>query len=198
MAGMIGGITNMAMGTVGTIFNAISGVKTDKKLQKLEGQDPVYSESPYVKQQLGLAQSLINARMPGGVQQERNIYRNQANSLGNIQRNATDSSQLLAMGAASQGQTNQALSDLGVTEAQDYYNRLGNLNQAQGVANEEHRNVFDDKVRRWQDQVNILMARYAMQQKGGQDISNLGGSFGSSMQGMGAGGGGGMGGMMGG
>jgi hypothetical protein len=190
MAQLVGPIIGGALGTVGTIFGAVAGMKADKKLSQLQKEDPVYHGSPYAHQQLGLAQSLLNARMPGAAAQERNIYSNQANYLGQVNRNATDSSQALALAGMAQGQTNQAFNQLGIQEAQDYNNRLQNMNQAYGVATEDKRAVFDDRVRRWQDQVNILMAQNSMRQAGAQSISNLGGSMGSSMTGaMGSGGG---------
>ena len=63
MAGMIGGITNTAMSTVGGIFSAIAGIKADKELDKLIKQDPRYTSSPYAANNLGLAQQLLNSRM---------------------------------------------------------------------------------------------------------------------------------------
>lgn len=195
---MIGTAIGGAFGSVGTIFGAVAGLKADKALSKLQKQDPVYGGSPEVASQYGLAQSLLNARMPGGVQAERNIYQTNSNTIGQVNRNATDASQALALAAGIQGRTNDAFTNLGTKEAQDYYNRLGNLNQATGAATEDRRAVFDDKVRRWQDQVNILMAQNAMRQAGAQSISNLGGSMAASAQGGMGGGGGMMGGMMGG
>ncbi len=187
MSSMIGSVIGGAMGTVGTIFGAVAGMKADKKLSKLQREDPAYTESPYVKQRLSLAQALLNARMPGATAMEQNVYANQANTTSNLQRNATDSSQLLALGAGVQGQTNDAFGKLGLAEAGDYYNRLQNLVGAQEGATEEHRNLFDDALRRWQDKVNINQAQYAMRQQGAQNFINLGGSVGGSVSSMGGG-----------
>lgn len=190
MAGMIGGITQTAMGTVGGIFSAIAGIKADKKLSKLIEQDPSYTSSPYAAKTLGLAETLLNSRMAGAATRERNIYGAGANAMGNINRNVTDSSQALALGAGIQGQQGQQFNDLQMQEGQDYYNKLNNLNQANAGMTEEHRNLFDDSVRRWQDQVNTVMTQYKMRQKGGNDVGQWGSglsSMGGGMGGMGGG-----------
>lgn len=189
MANMIGGITNMAMGTVGTIFSAIAGMKWDKQMSKLLDEDPQYEFDPYVKQRYGMAQTLLNARMPGAQSRERNIYSSGANTMANFQRNATDSSQLLAAAAGSQGQMGEQFNDLANDEAQDYYNRYGMYNEASKGMTEEKRNMFDDAVRRWQDAINIKTAQYKARAGGGQSMANLGGAFGntSGFGGMGGG-----------
>jgi len=181
-----------ALGVIGTIASNLEGDKTRRRLLGMLGKDPQYTESPYAKSRLGLATQLLNSRMPGATAMERNIYANQANYLGQAQRNATDSSQLLALGAAAQGQTNEAFGQLGISEAQDYYRRLENYNQGNDAMTQEHHASFDDKVRRWQDEANIYMARNQIRQNQGQSLVNLGSMFmGSSFGGGGKGGGGG-------
>ena len=174
MAGMIGGITQTAMGTVGGIFSAIAGIKADKKLSSLIKEDPKYTISPYAQNTLGLANTLLNARMAGATARERNLYGTQAAAIGNINRNATDSAQAIAAAAGAQGQTNAGFDNLQQMENQDYYNKLGNLNQANAGMTQEHQNLFDDNVRRWQDQVNTVMTQYKMRQKGGNDVGQWG------------------------
>src|SRR5690349_10802410 len=99
MASMIGGISGTAMGTVGTIFGAIAGMKADKELSKLKDKDPIYTSSPYAQKKLGLAETLLNGRMPGASTSERGIYGTQANAMSGVTRNATDASQALAIAA---------------------------------------------------------------------------------------------------
>lgn len=193
MAGMIGGITSTAMGTVGTIFSAIAGMKWDKEMSKLKDKDPAYTSSPYAQNNLGFAQTLLNSRMGGAAARERNLYGSQANAVSNINRNATDSSQALAAAAAAQGQTNAGFDDLQMREAQDAANKQNNLFNANKDMTVEHKDLFDDSVRRWQDQVNIITAQYKARKQGGSDIGQLG----AGLSGMGGGGGMG-GGMMGG
>lgn len=176
-----------ALGTVGTIAANISADKTRSELLKKTYDDPKYQTSEYTKSRFALAQQLLNARMPGVASAERNIGQTQANVQGNINRNATDSSQVLALAAANQGQTNQAYGQLDQQEAADYYNRLGNYNQQSTAMSEENQRMYEDSVRRWQDQVNIMLARHGLRQQQGQNLSNLGGMI-AGMGGMGGGG----------
>ncbi len=194
-AGIQGGL-----GTVGTIFGIVAGMKWDKEMSKLKDKDPRYTTSPYAQNTLGLAQTLLNARMAGAAGRERNILGNQANAMAGVNRNVTDASQAAALAAGLQGGSNQAYNDLQMQENQDYYNKLNNLNQANQGMTQEHKDLFDDEVRRWQDQVNIITAQYKARKQGGQDISNygamMGGLVGGAVGGTGGGSGGGMGGMM--
>ena len=137
-------------------------------------QDPTYTANPEAGKRLGMAQTLLNARMPGASAMERNIYGNQANQLANVNRNATDSSQALALGAAAQGQTNQAFQNLGVQEQQDYYNRLQNYTGAQQGVIQEGDKVYQDKVRRFQDLAGLTGAGEQNTQGAWNSIANLG------------------------
>lgn len=173
-----------ALGTIGTIAANLEGDKTRKRLLHMIGTDPKYEQSEYAKSRLGLATQLLNSRMPGATAMERNIYSNQANFNSQVDRNATGGSQALALAAAGQGETNNAFNQLGVSEAQDYYRRLENMNQANEGMTQEHHASFDDQVRRWQDEGNIYMQRNNIRQQQGQNMVNLGSMFmGSSMGG---------------
>lgn len=197
MAGMIGGITNTAMSTVGGIFSAIAGIKADKKLSSLIKEDPAYTSSPYAANNLGMAQQLLNSRMAGASAREKNILTSGANVRAGIGRNATDSSQALALMAGTQGQQDDSFGNLAEQEAQDAAMKQQNLFGANQGMTAEHKDLFDDSVRRWQDQVNTVMTQYKMRTKGGSDVSQWGAGLSSMGGGGGAsGGGGGMGGMM--
>lgn len=189
-AGIQGGL-----GTVGTIFGIVAGMKWDKELSKLKEKNPKYTSSPYAAKTLALAETLLNSRMPGAAARERNIYGSGANAMAGVTRNATDASQALATAAGIQGQQTDAFNSLQMQEGQDYYNKLNNLNAAYGGMTQEHKDLFDDEVRRWQDQVNIITAQYKARKQGGQDISNygamMGGLVGGAVGGVGGGGGGG-------
>lgn len=162
------------LGLVGTIGNLFASGRANRRLNDLIKQDPSYQSSPYASQRLALAQQLLNARMPGAATQERNIYGTQANTLANIQRNATDSSQALALAAGTQGQTNQAFNQLGQQEAQDYYNRLSNLTGAQQGMIQEGDKVYQDQIRRFQDLASIRGAQTQNTSNAWQSVSNLG------------------------
>lgn len=188
MCAWISSVVGGVLGTVGTIAANIEGDKTRRALNRARGTDPTYSESPYAKSRLGLASQLLNSKMPGQTDIEQKIYQTQANRMGQVNRNATDSNQVLALGAMSQGQTNQDFANLGISEAQDYYRRLDNWNNAEGEMTQEHHASFDDKVRRWQDNINITLARGQIRQQQGQNLSNLGSMFmGAGSMGMGGG-----------
>jgi len=144
-------LISAGIGGLGAIGGIINSFSSGSKLRNLLKQDPTYQSSPYAAQRLGMAQTLLNARMPGATAMERNIYGNQANQIANVNRNATDASQALALGAAAQGQTNQAFQNLATQEQQDYYNRLQNYTGAQQGMIQEGDKVYQDQVRRFGD-----------------------------------------------
>lgn len=124
------------------IAKFLTGAKQSREAKKIKPVWQQYMTSPFAKQQLGLARQLYGGRMFGAPQLERNIFSNQANFIGNVLRNARDSSQALALGAASQGQTNEALTDLQTREAQNRYSMLENLNRAYGVMTGEREKEY--------------------------------------------------------
>lgn len=187
-------LVGAAVGLIGAAGKMIGRGKANKEMNSLLAQDPKYVANPIARQRMGLAQTLLNARMPGSAALERNIYSNRANTISNLERNATDASQLLAGGAKVQGQTDDAFQDLQFNEAQDYQRRYGNLENAQeGVIREDDK-VFNDGVRRFQNKVQIKGAINENRQNSWGDVSNLG--FGlmnigmsGGLSGMGGGGG---------
>lgn len=171
-----------AIGLIGGVANLIGTGKRNRQLNQLLAQDPAYKANPLVAQRLGLAQTLLNARMPGAASAERNIYQNQANTMANVNRNATDASQALALAASGQGQSNQAFSNLAGQEAQDYQRRYGNLVGAQDASVQEQDKVFQDQVRRYQDAAQIRGAQAQNSSSAWNSLSNLG--FGAMSLGM--------------
>lgn len=95
------------------------------------GED-IYQKNPWLRQSLGLAQQYYNGRMAGAPQLENNIYKNQSNTIGTIERNATDGAQALALATATQGTTNDALTQLAIQEAQDKAQKQAQLQTAYG------------------------------------------------------------------
>ena len=159
---------------VGLIGGAISRGNANSKLRQLLKDDPIYKENPLAAQRFGLAQTLLNARMPGASSAEKNIYANQATTLSRAQRGATDSSQLLLAGGNIQGQTNEDFNRLGMDEAGDYQRRYGNYVGAQeGLINEQDK-VYQDKVRRFQDRAQIQGAQAQNNGATWQELSNFG------------------------
>lgn len=175
-------MAGLGIGLVGGIGSIFGTRKSNRDLQNLMGQDPSYKANPIAGQRLGLAQTLLNARMPGAAAAERNIYGAQANTMANVNRNATDSSQALALAAAGQGQANQAFGNLETQEAQDYQRRYGNLVGAQEGQIQEGDKVYQDQVRRFQDMAQIKGMQAQNRQSMWNSISNFG--FGAMNLGM--------------
>jgi hypothetical protein len=177
-----GAIAGVGLGLIGGIGKMFGRAKANRELKALAKQDPTYSADPRImqmaNQRLGLANTLLNARSPGAMQAERNIYSTQAGQLAGLNRSATDASQALAVAAGIGGQTQDAFTNLGQQEAQDYYRRLENQGQAQqGVMNEAQRvegNMFNDQLRKYQNKMDIHGAMQQNRQNTWGDISNLG------------------------
>lgn len=170
---------------INAVSNIIGGGKMKRQGNALlgsRGDIPMYQESPYAKQQLGLATQLFNGRMAGAPELERNIYNNQANFMDNVGRNATDSSQALALAAAGQGQTNNAFGNLQIQEAQNKNNMLDNLNRAYGQMIGEGDKVFNSKSNRY----NLLTQEgYGLKGAGMQTANNGMNDLAGSMFGLG-------------
>ncbi len=99
-----------------------------------------------VKGQLATAQNAYNGRMAGATQLENNIRASQGQTLSNINNNATDSTQALALGQQTQNQANDAYGQLQVKEAQNKYNLLDNLNAAYGANNANMKDLFNTET----------------------------------------------------
>jgi len=177
-----GAIAGIGLGLIGGIGKMFGRAKANRELKSLAKQDPTYSADPRImqmaNQRLGLANTLLNARAPGAMQAERNIYSTQSGQLAGLNRSATDASQALAVAAGIGGQTQDAFTNLGQQEAQDYYRRLGIQGDAQqGVMNEAQRvegNMFNDQLRKYQNKMDIQGAMQQNRQNTWGDISNLG------------------------
>lgn len=164
----------LAAGIVGGIGKMIQRGKANKQLKALQAQDPTYTANPEAQKRLSLANSLLNARMPGAARAERNIYASGGNARGQIQRNATDSSQALALGAGIQGNEANQFGQLAQNEAQDYQRRYANqVGAQQGMINEGDK-VFQDEERRFGNKLQIQGAINQNKQNNWGDIANMG------------------------
>jgi hypothetical protein len=132
------------------IQKGIQASKQNKASKAIKPVDPTKEVSPYAKAQYGLAQQYMNGRMAGAQNLEQGIMASQANMMNGVGRNATDSSQALAMLGAAQGQTNQSLSELQNQELQNKYNMLNNFNMASSAMTSELDKVHGDKLRRYE------------------------------------------------
>jgi len=126
-----------------------------------------YKESPYAKDKLSLAKVLFNSRMPGAAAAEANITQNNSNTSGSIRRNATDSSQALAMLAASQAQTDNSLDKLQDGEAGYQLNMLSNLNAGNDSMTQEWYKKYLDETR---TQEQLMAEKNGLRQAAWQNI----------------------------
>lgn len=137
----------LGLSALGAGGKFLSGLKQNKMANKIKPHWQQYQTSPFAKQQLATAQQAANGRMAGAGAMERNIMANQAGQIANINRNATDSSQALALAAGTQAQSNNAYGNLAINEAQNKYSMLGNLNRAYGQMINEgdkvHQSIMD-------------------------------------------------------
>jgi len=171
---MIPMLIGAGLGIAGAVGKMIGRGKANKTMRELQKQNPIYAENPLAAQRLALAQNLFNSRMPGASMMERNIYGGMGNTLSNAQRNATDASQLLSVGAASQGQAQQGFENLQQMELSDQQRRYQNLSGAQeGLINEQDK-VFGDQLRRYGNDVQFQGAINENRQNNWGDLSNMG------------------------
>jgi len=167
-------IIGAGVGLVGGIGKMVERGRANRELRGLMKTMPQYKENPLYGQRLGLAQTLLNARMPGAAAAERNIYQTEANQLANAQRAASSGNELLLAGAGAAGQANQAFGQLGQMEAADYQRRYGNLTSAQEAQAAEQQKVYEDQLRRYQTQAQLQGAIQENRAATWGDIGNLG------------------------
>jgi hypothetical protein len=160
------------VGLAGAVGKALGRGQSNRQLRALQSQMPVYSIDESIKKRLGLAQTLLNSRMPGAAAAERNIYQTQANQMAGAERAATDPNQLLLTGAGAAGQAGQAFNQLGQAEAQDYQRRYGNLTSAEESMAQERQREFEQRMRNYQMQTQIEGAINENRQNMFGDISN--------------------------
>ena len=180
LLGAAGGFTPIgaALGAAGAIGKFFTGLKQKKMANAINPQYTPYQTSQYATQNLGAVQNAYNGRMAGAANAERNIQAQQGNQLANIGRAATDSSQALALGAASQGQANQASQNLADAEGQNKRGLLDNLQNAYGTMIGEDRFKYQDMMNKYQIDMNqqAQLMNTGMQNKQGavNDLSSLG------------------------
>lgn len=138
------------MGLLDSVFGGILGAVQMHKADQINPVYSPYTTSQYAKDNLSTAQNAYNGRMAGATTLEQNILGNQSNQNANVDRNATDGAQALAVKAAGQGQTNQAFSNLQTQEAQNKYQMLNNLNLANNGMTQEGDKVYQSQLQKYQ------------------------------------------------
>lgn len=175
------------------LFGAVKGVQALNQSKKIKPDyysldDPRLTgmASEFAKQRLGLAQTQLNAQDPFAAAQQRGILGSQAGAMASAQRSVTDPAQALAMTAAIQGNTNQAMFQQGLQNQQNYQQRLSNLTGAQEGMIQERDKAFQERMNKFlMDQ----QRKDALQQAGSQSLINAGSSLSGSLIGIGKAGG---------
>ena len=88
--------------------------------------------------------------MAGANSAQENLLRAQQNQFANASRGATDASQLLALGAAGQGQTDAGVNNLATAEGQNQRGLLDNLQAAYGQKVQDDRAINQSQLEKYQ------------------------------------------------
>lgn len=139
------------LGLLGQIGKFVSGIKQSKEAKKINPVWQQYQTNPFARRQLETAQNAYADPSMGtrpGFQ--RNIFSNTANFIGNVNRNATDSSQALALGAAGLEQGNEAISNENMNFMRNKMGALQNLNQAYGTMVGEGDKEYQSMLQKFQ------------------------------------------------
>lgn len=132
----------------------ISGVEQGALANKINPQDVTYSENPNARKNLATVENLFNAPIPGMSSAYKRIGTNMANRMANVQRNATDSSTALAVGAGAQAEADAAAENLAMKEGQQKYSLIDDLTGAYKMLIGEGDKVYGDQLRKYNNDVN--------------------------------------------
>lgn len=137
-----------AVSLVGGIIKSSNAKKQQKKADELAAQGQVQQGqmTDLQKRQLGMQQTLLNARNPGEQAAYAGVQTNTANTLGAINRNSTNSNQALAASLAVGEGANRADMAIGQQSAANYDNRLAGVGVAtQGLYNDQLQKYMMDR-----------------------------------------------------
>ena len=180
------GIAKGLFGIASGIFGGGAKRRAEAKARQAQMNAELEAKKNVDLSQQGLAEAkrIAGGRMAGAGMMEQNIYGAQAGTLAGVNRNATDSSQALALAGATQGQTNAAFNNLAGMEAQNGVVQQGQVQQARaGVQNAQGnlQNMYSQQGQQAaQDATQIGMANQHNIFGGLGEIANIG-----IMQGMG-------------
>lgn len=159
------------------LFSLFQGGKMLKEAKKINPFYTPYQTSQAAREQLGMAQTRMNARAPMQAARQRGILGSQANMMANVRSGAMDSSQMLQMAAAGQGQTDLATEKLAEQDIAFDQQAMANLMAAQNLMVGEDRMKFQDMMNKYQmdlQQKNAL--RSAAQQNIASGLGQIGGA----------------------
>ena len=140
----------IGLGIAGSIGKFLLGNKQNKLANQINPVYDVYKGSSAVNQNIGAVQNAYNGRMAGAASAQENLLRAQQNAFANASRGATDASQLLALGAAGQGQTDAGINSLATAEGQNKAGLLDNLQAAYGQKIQDDRAINQSQLQKYQ------------------------------------------------
>lgn len=132
------------------LFGLFQGGKMLKEAKKINPFYQAYSTSQAAKEQMGLAQTRMNARSPMQAARQRGILGSQANMIANVRSGAMDSSQLLQMAGAGQAQADAGTEKLAEQDMAFDQQAMANLMQAQNLMVGEDRMKYQDMMNKYQ------------------------------------------------
>lgn len=138
-----------ATGALSFLGKTALGIKSLHEAGKIHPKDATYNSSPYAQNMLSVAQNAYYGQNPASVIQGQRTMGTQANAMNTVQRGATDASQLIASASGIQSNTDNAFSDLRSKDAQEKFGALGVLNQAYSQMINEGDKVYNDQVRKF-------------------------------------------------
>lgn len=135
------------LGSLGKIF---AGAKQNKLANQINPVFQQYQKNPLAQENLAVNKNMFYGADPASIKAQSNVMQAQSNQLSSAQRNATDASQLLALGAGLQGGTNEAFSRLAAQEAEGKAGLLTNLGQAYRGAISEGDKAYESMLQKYQ------------------------------------------------
>jgi hypothetical protein len=144
------GWAGMGVSAIGSIGKLLTGLKQNKLANQINPIWSQYTGSNAVNQSLGAVQNAYQGRMPGAAAASDRILQSQANVLANASRGATDASQLLSVGAGTEGAADEAGIDLAGKEGQYKTGLLSNLQSAYDAKTEDDRKIYESKLLKYQ------------------------------------------------
>jgi hypothetical protein len=151
----------IALAAGGQIMNMVQRGKANNTLRD------ALRNMPKAPRMTGLAQTLLNAKMPGAANLEAQLNKTYASQIANMQRSATSGNQLILGGAGASGQLNQGYNQLQQLDAQDYERRLQYLNTSQ-------QQDFTNSLQEFQNKLGIQGTINQNQSNNWSDLGNLG------------------------
>ncbi len=120
-----------AIGGLAQTFSGLFGAKKRKReMEKMLAERPEYNIPKEAGEQMGAARNQLNARLDNQQDAKQALFTQQQNQLANVQRSSGSLEDMLAIGAASEGNMNEALIKNRISGAQEMDKRRSRYDQA--------------------------------------------------------------------